>query len=209
MPNPEDLIPYLAKTAHKLANLGLFWTVAAIVAQFLPPNAAAMVEVIVSSLFLALVGSIVVSAFLGGRGFDHPGSGFVLALAGFLLGHFVFGWDLRKPCGHADVIPGNSFYKEQYVTFKDHTEIFFAMLLIFARWRSGWNRGGSHTPDHVETLEVSQLNASTSILGSDKSCFKFHKRGQLFICTHDEAISVVAMRVYRRGNALVIDRPGL
>jgi hypothetical protein len=125
----EDLIPYLAKTAHKLANLGLFWTVAAIVAQFLPPNAAATVEVIVSSLFLTLVGSIVVSAFLGGRGFDHPGSGFVLALAGFLLVHFVFGWDLRKPYGHADVIPGNSFYKEQYVTFKDHTEIFFAMLL--------------------------------------------------------------------------------
>jgi hypothetical protein len=109
----------ITKTAHELAHLGLFWTVAAIVAQFLPPNGAAAVEVIVSSLVLTLVGSIVVFPFLGGRGFDHPGSGFVLALAGFLLVHFVFGWDLTKPYGHADVIPDNPFYKEQYVTFKD------------------------------------------------------------------------------------------
>jgi len=119
----------ITKTAHELAHLGLFWTVAAIVAQFLPPNGAAAVEMIVSSLVLTLVGSIVVSPFLGGRGFDHPGSGFVLALAGFLLVHFVFRWDLTKPYGHADVILGNPFYKEQYVTFKGHTEQFFAMLL--------------------------------------------------------------------------------
>jgi hypothetical protein len=37
----------MTKTAHKLVGLGLFWTVAAFVAQFLPPNGAAAVEVIV------------------------------------------------------------------------------------------------------------------------------------------------------------------
>jgi hypothetical protein len=126
------LLKDMAKTAYEVGELGVFWTVAAIVAQFLPPSGAAAVEVIVSSLFLTLVGSIVVSPFLGGRSFDHPVSGFVLALAGFLLVHFVFGWDLRKPYGLADVLPvlpGNPLYKEQYVTFKGHTEIFFAMLL--------------------------------------------------------------------------------
>jgi hypothetical protein len=123
----------MTKTAHKLVllgHLGTFWTVAAIVAQFLPPNVAAAVEVVVSSLVLTLLGSIVVSVFLGGGGFDHLGSGFVLALTGFLLVHFVFGWDLTKPYGHAVVIPGNRFYKKQYVTSSDGpTEEFFVMLL--------------------------------------------------------------------------------
>ena len=119
----------MVEAALKLTHLGLYWAVAAFLAQFLPPKGAAAVEVIASILFLALVGSIVISAFLGSPSFDHPGSGFVLALAGFLLVHFVFGWDLAKPYGLSDVIPGNFFYKKQYVTFNNETDTFFAMLL--------------------------------------------------------------------------------
>jgi hypothetical protein len=117
------------KTVHKLVGLGTFWTVATITAELLPPTGAAVVALIVLVVVLTGLGSIVVSVFFGGDGFDHPGSGFVLALAGFLLVHFGFGWGLTKPYGVANVFPDNSFYSVRYVTVEDDIEMFFAMML--------------------------------------------------------------------------------
>jgi len=125
----KSVLENVWESAWHLTHLGLFWTLAAIFAQFLPPNGAAVVEVIFSTLFLTGAGSIAVSAVLGGDGFDYPGSGFVLGLAGFLFVHFVFKWHLTLPYDHAPVIPGNRFYTKQFVIFKEpHIDEIFTML---------------------------------------------------------------------------------
>jgi hypothetical protein len=91
---------------HKLHKLGILWFIAMIVASFLRPHAALWVAVACDIATLAGLGSIVLSVFLGGEGFDHLLAGLMLALAGWLVMYFFVGWDLQDPYGNC--FPQNS-----------------------------------------------------------------------------------------------------
>jgi hypothetical protein len=98
----------------KLIGLGFFWFVAEIIAESVSPGAAAWIGILAGVVVLSGIGSLVLSAVLGGDEFDHLGAGFMLALPGLLLTHYLFGWKLMNPaemcapnqgCGLGLVLP--------------------------------------------------------------------------------------------------------
>jgi len=83
---------------RKVFGLGVFWVITAIVAtSLLPASWIGWIGLIILAIVLAGFGSIALSLVFGGDGFDYPGRGFLLALFGFLLVKFVFGWDFESP----------------------------------------------------------------------------------------------------------------
>lgn len=87
----------MTETLQKLVGLSIFWLAANFVASFLPPTAAGVAGVIVAIVLFAGLGSIILSVVLGGDGFDHLFAGFMLALPGWALTYFAFGWQLHNP----------------------------------------------------------------------------------------------------------------
>jgi len=77
--------------------LTLFWFVGNLLGQWLGPTTSFVLTLVVLAVTLACIGSMVVSKVLGGKDFDHLAAGFMLALPGWLLMHFLFHWDLSNP----------------------------------------------------------------------------------------------------------------
>jgi hypothetical protein len=105
----DDRVPKLFDNMSKIIGLGFFWLIAAIIASFLSPMAAAVVGLIIAIIVLAGLGSIVLSGILGGDGFDHLFAGFMLALPGWCLMHYGFGFRLEVPSVADKVKPLSSF----------------------------------------------------------------------------------------------------
>jgi hypothetical protein len=81
----------------KVLGLGGFWIVAVIIASFMPPGAGHVIGTLAVYIVIAGLGSIILSWFLGGDGFDHLLAGACMAIPGWALVHFAFGFSLLSP----------------------------------------------------------------------------------------------------------------